>query len=168
MELLCCVVNGHRMVEAILTGFLDIGIHGATVVDAKGMGEIITTQIPIFAGFKSMFPVGGGHTYLLLEHLKGSCVFAIDCDQKSIDQAKKNLLKFSSRVSFFKINFLELFEKLPLEGESISGILIDPGISTFQLKHGSRGFSHSIDEKLDMRKDQTVELNAFDVVNSFR
>lgn len=79
----------------------------------------------------------GGHTYLLLEHFKGSCVFAIDCDQKSIDQAKKNLLKFSSRVSFFKINFLELFEKLPLEGESISGILIDPGISTFQLKHGS-------------------------------
>ncbi|MFH2006353.1 MAG: hypothetical protein ABI333_07195 [bacterium] len=74
MELLCCVVNGHRMVEAILTGFLDIGIHGATVVDAKGMGEIITTQIPIFAGFKSMFPVGGGHTYLLLSVIEDELI----------------------------------------------------------------------------------------------
>ena len=72
MELLFCIVRGHRFVEEILTGFLDVGIHGATVVDAKGMGEILTTQVPIFAGFKSMFPVGGGHTYLILA--------AVDCD----------------------------------------------------------------------------------------
>ena len=66
MELMCTIVRQHRLVEEILTGFLDVGIHGATVVDAKGMGEILTTQVPIFAGFKSLFPVGGGHTYLIM------------------------------------------------------------------------------------------------------
>jgi nitrogen regulatory protein PII len=66
MELLFCIIRQHRLVEEVLTGFLDIGIHGATVMDAKGMGEILTTQVPIFAGFKSMFPVGGGHSYVIM------------------------------------------------------------------------------------------------------
>ncbi len=66
MELLCAIVKHHRLVEEILTGYLDVGIHGATVLDAKGMGEILTTQVPIFAGFKSLFPVGGGHAYLVM------------------------------------------------------------------------------------------------------
>ena len=69
MELLFCVVHGHRLVEDLLTGFLDVGIRGATVVDAKGMAEILTTQVPIFAGFKSLFPVGGGHTYVIMSAL---------------------------------------------------------------------------------------------------
>lgn len=66
MELLCAIVRQHRLVEEILTGYLDVGLQGASVVDAKGMGEILTTQVPIFAGFKSLFPVGGGHTYLIM------------------------------------------------------------------------------------------------------
>jgi len=66
MELLFCIVRQHRLVEEVLTGFLEVGIHGATVIDAKGMGEILTTQVPIFAGFKSLFPVGGGHTYVIM------------------------------------------------------------------------------------------------------
>ncbi len=70
MELLFCIVHGHRKVEELLTGFLDVGISGATVVDARGMGEILTTQVPIFAGFKSLFPVGGGHTYLIISALE--------------------------------------------------------------------------------------------------
>ena len=65
-ELLVCIVRSHRLVEEVLTGYLDVGIHGATVIDAKGMAEILTTQVPIFAGFKSLFPVGGGHTYVIL------------------------------------------------------------------------------------------------------
>lgn len=70
MKLLICIVKSHRQVEAILTGFVEIGVRGATVVDGRGMGQIIATSIPIFAGFKSLFPVGGGATYLVLSVLE--------------------------------------------------------------------------------------------------
>lgn len=66
MELLVCIVKSHRHAEDILTGFLELGVRGATVVDARGMGQIIATDIPIFAGFKTLFPVGGGATYGIL------------------------------------------------------------------------------------------------------
>lgn len=66
MELLVCIVKSHHQAEEILTGFLELGVRGATVIDARGMGQIISTDIPIFAGFKALFPVGGGATYTLL------------------------------------------------------------------------------------------------------
>lgn len=66
LELMVCIVKSHRKVEEMLTGFLELGIRGATVVDVKGMGQIITTQIPIFTGFKSLFPGWGADTYMIL------------------------------------------------------------------------------------------------------
>jgi nitrogen regulatory protein PII len=66
MKLLVCIVKNHRHAEDILTGFLELGVRGATVVDGRGMGQIVASDIPIFAGFKSLFPVGGGATYLVL------------------------------------------------------------------------------------------------------
>lgn len=65
-ELLVCVVKSHGHVEEILTGFLELGVRGATVSDVKGMGQIISFDIPIFAGFKSLFPGGGANTYMIL------------------------------------------------------------------------------------------------------
>ena len=65
-ELLICIVKEHHLVEEILTGFLEIGIRGATVVDARGMGQILSTEVPIFAGFRSLFPGGSAGTYLIL------------------------------------------------------------------------------------------------------
>jgi nitrogen regulatory protein PII len=56
----------HHILEEILTGFLEIGIKGATVLDARGMGQIIATDIPIFAGFKALFPGGSSGTYMIL------------------------------------------------------------------------------------------------------
>ncbi len=66
MELFVCIVKSHRHVEEILTGFLEFGIRGATVVDGKGMGQIISLEIPIFSGFKSLFPGGGASTYMII------------------------------------------------------------------------------------------------------
>ena len=65
-ELLVCIVKNHRHVEEILTGFLELGIRGATVADVKGMGQIIMKDIPIFTGFESLFPGGGTHTFMLM------------------------------------------------------------------------------------------------------
>lgn len=66
MELLVIVVKDHRQVEEILTGFLELGIRGATVADVRGMGQIISSEIPIFTGFKSLFPGWGTDTHMIL------------------------------------------------------------------------------------------------------
>ena len=65
-ELLVCIVKDHHQVEEILTGFLELGIRGATVVDGRGMGQILSTDVPIFAGFRNLFPGGSSGTYVIL------------------------------------------------------------------------------------------------------
>lgn len=78
MELLVSIVKSHRHAEEILTGFLELGIRGATVIDGRGMGQVIATDIPIFAGFKSLFPVGGGATYVILSVMDDDLVAAAE------------------------------------------------------------------------------------------
>ena len=73
-ELLVCVVKDHHQVEEMLEGFLELGIRGATVLDGRGMGQILTTEIPIFAGFKSLFPGGTSGTYMILSVVNGEQV----------------------------------------------------------------------------------------------
>ncbi len=68
-QLLLAAVKGHRRVEAALQGFLELGLPGATVVDAKGMGQIVSSELPIFSGFRSLFPGGGEESYLVLSVL---------------------------------------------------------------------------------------------------
>ncbi len=65
-RLLVAIVKGHARVERIMEGFLEIGVGGATVIDAKGMGQIISTEMPIFSGFRSLFPASGEESYLIL------------------------------------------------------------------------------------------------------
>lgn len=65
-DLLVCLIKDFRHVDEILAGFLELGITGATVVDARGMGEIITQDIPVFSGLRSLFPRGDLHTYMIM------------------------------------------------------------------------------------------------------
>jgi nitrogen regulatory protein P-II 1 len=65
-QLLVAIVKGHARVERIMEGFLEIGVGGATVIDAKGMGQIISTEMPIFSGFRSLFPGSGEESYMIL------------------------------------------------------------------------------------------------------
>ena len=55
MTLLVFICNKPDMLEEVLEGFLEIGVTGATVLDTIGMGQILSTEVPIFAGFRSMF-----------------------------------------------------------------------------------------------------------------
>lgn len=66
MQMIVVVVKDHRHVEEILTGFLELGLRGATVIDVRGMGQIVSSQIPIFTGFKSLFPGWGADTYMIM------------------------------------------------------------------------------------------------------
>jgi len=68
-QLMFAAVKGHHLVERVLEGFLELGLPGATVIDAKGMGQIVTTELPIFTGFRSLFPGGGEPSYLILSVL---------------------------------------------------------------------------------------------------
>ena len=68
-QLLIAVVKGHRRVEAVMEGFLELGLPGATVLDAKGMGQIVSTDLPIFSGFRSLFPGSGEESYMILSVL---------------------------------------------------------------------------------------------------
>jgi nitrogen regulatory protein PII len=55
MVLLVYVCNQAEKLDEILEGFLEIGITGATVIDSVGMGQIISSEVPIFAGFRALF-----------------------------------------------------------------------------------------------------------------
>ena len=69
-QLLIAAVKGHRRVEAVMEGFLELGLPGATVLDARGMGQIVSKDLPIFSGFRALFPGSGEESYLVLSVLR--------------------------------------------------------------------------------------------------
>ena len=73
-ELLVCVVMDHHQVEEILTGFLELGVRGATVLDSRGMGSILGNEVPIFAGFRSLFPGSAAGNYVIVSVLSDELV----------------------------------------------------------------------------------------------
>jgi nitrogen regulatory protein PII len=96
-ELLVCIVKDHHQVEEILTGFLEMGIKGATVMDARGMGQILSTDVPIFAGFKALFPGGSSGTYVILSIVENDRVDeAIDL----ADEVCGSLSKAGTGIAF--------------------------------------------------------------------
>lgn len=90
MHLLVIVVKDHRHVEEILTGFLELGIRGATVADVRGMGQIISSEIPIFTGFKSLFPGWGADTHMILS------VVDAGSGEKAVEMAREVCGNFES------------------------------------------------------------------------
>ncbi len=108
----------------------------------------------------------GGHSENLLKNFPDCKVIGIDVDEESLVCAKKRLSPFGDRFSFKKMNFVDVPKLLDL-GE-VSGIIVDPGISMFQLKDSQRGFSHSLQGPLDMRKDRTQSISAEKILNSFK
>jgi nitrogen regulatory protein PII len=55
MTLLVFICNQPEKLEEVLEGFLEVGLTGATVIDTVGMGQILSSEVPIFAGFRSLF-----------------------------------------------------------------------------------------------------------------
>ena len=69
LELMFCVIKDYRQVDMILEGFLELGISGATVVDARGMAQVLKTDVPIFAGLSSLFPGGNSDSHVIMSVL---------------------------------------------------------------------------------------------------
>ncbi len=66
MVLLAIVLSDAQNLEEVLEGFLELGIQGATILSAQGMGEYLAQEVPIFAGLRGLFPGGDGRHRLLL------------------------------------------------------------------------------------------------------
>ncbi|MFW6159936.1 MAG: P-II family nitrogen regulator [Acidobacteriota bacterium] len=70
MRLLIIILNKVEKLEEILEGFLEIGITGATVIESTGMGQILSEEVPIFAGLRFMFSGARPHNKTILSVIK--------------------------------------------------------------------------------------------------
>jgi len=110
---------------------------------------------------------GGGHALEILRRTAPSgIVIGLDWDEKVIYEAKKTLMPFGERVKIFRENFIHLPELLrEIKIEQVDGILLDLGLSSFQLENGERGFSFLMEGPMDMRMDQRLDQTAAYLVN---
>ena len=112
---------------------------------------------------------GAGHSSQIARRLSGEGrLFGFDQDAAAIEAAAKRLEPYKDRVSIIRSNYSEMRERLSELGvRSADGILLDLGVSSYQLDDAQRGFSYRADAPLDMRMDQRQKLSAREVVNGY-
>lgn len=112
---------------------------------------------------------GGGHAFAVCERLseKGR-FYGIDQDAAAIEAAGRRLEKFGDRAAVIRDNYCNAREALRGRGvEYVDGIVLDLGVSSYQLDTIERGFTYKYDTPLDMRMDQRQKLTARDIVNGY-
>jgi 16S rRNA (cytosine1402-N4)-methyltransferase len=111
---------------------------------------------------------GGGHSYEIAKRLDTGLLIAIDQDEAAIKAASAKLAPLGERARVVRSNFCHVSDVLDSLGiEKIDGILLDLGVSSYQLDTPERGFSYMADAPLDMRMDARAEKTAYDVVNTY-
>lgn len=111
---------------------------------------------------------GAGHSKEILKRLsKKGLLVGIDRDEDALNAAKENLKDFLN-VKFVKGNHDNIKQILDdLNIEKVDGILLDLGVSSYQLDERNRGFSYLGENELDMRMDKSQKLTAKEVVNTY-
>lgn len=112
---------------------------------------------------------GGGHSYEICKHLgeKGRLI-GIDQDADAIRAAGERLKEFGDKVTIIRNNYCNAKTALAEIGIShVDGIVLDLGVSSYQLDTVERGFTYKYDTALDMRMDQRQSLTARDIVNEY-
>lgn len=112
---------------------------------------------------------GGGHAYEVCRRLgeKGS-IIGIDQDAAAIEAASARLKDFGEKVTIVRSNYCDMKSKLhELEIDKVDGIVLDLGVSSYQLDTAERGFSYREDAPLDMRMDTRQKMTARDIVNDY-
>lgn len=112
---------------------------------------------------------GGGHAYEVCRQLsaKGSLI-GIDQDEAAIEAAGERLQEFSEQVTIIRSNYCNMKKELEKIGVlSVDGIVLDLGVSSYQLDNAERGFTYREDVPLDMRMDQRGSRTAKDLVNTY-
>lgn len=111
---------------------------------------------------------GAGHSSAILEKLSSrGMLIGIDQDKEALEAASKRLQKFNN-VKYVHNNFYNIDDILKeLEISQIDGILMDLGVSSYQLDNAERGFSYMQDAPLDMRMNSDSSFSAYEVVNQY-
>ena len=113
---------------------------------------------------------GGGHSEKIAEMLsENGCLIGIDRDNDAISAASQRLSRFNN-VKYVHSNFSEIknaVSSLGLEERGLDGVLLDLGVSSYQLDTAERGFSYMNDAPLDMRMNREDTFTAYDVVNTY-
>ena len=111
---------------------------------------------------------GGGHSERILEKLSANgMLIGLDKDQDALDYTN-NRLKHFPNLKTFHTDFKAVEDVVDyLELQGIDGVLLDLGVSSYQLDTPHRGFSFRFDSPLDMRMDKTQKLTAYDIVNTY-
>lgn len=110
---------------------------------------------------------GAGHSLEIIKILDRGFLYAFDQDDYAIKYARERLKDFSN-YKIIKSNFRYLKQKLAEEGiHQIDGLLLDLGLSSFQIDDESRGFTYLKDTSLDMRMDQSQTLTAETILNTY-
>ena len=111
---------------------------------------------------------GGGHSFHILEKLsKKGKLIGIDRDKEAISAAELKLKDFNNKIICHG-NHDDIKRILAELGiAKVDGILLDLGISSYQIDEAERGFSYMLDSKLDMRMNREDKLSAYEVVNKY-
>ncbi len=111
---------------------------------------------------------GGGHSFEIASRLVDGRLIAIDQDEAAIKAASARLAPLGERAVVVRSNFSQVANVLDDLGiAEIDGILLDLGVSSYQLDTAERGFSYRSDAPLDMRMDRRSEKTAYTVVNTY-
>lgn len=112
---------------------------------------------------------GGGHSYEICRRLSGKGrLIGIDQDAAAIEAATERLGEFKDRVKIIRSNYCNIKGELGKLGiTSVDGVILDLGVSSYQLDEAERGFTYREDVPLDMRMDQRQTRTARDIVNEY-
>lgn len=111
---------------------------------------------------------GAGHSAKIVEKLTTGKLIGIDKDSEALEVCKERLKPFGDKVVFVKNdfkNYKQILEELKIS--KVDGVLLDLGVSSYQLDNAERGFSFRFNAKLDMRMDLSQNLDAYTVVNTY-
>lgn len=108
----------------------------------------------------------GGHAYEIVNRNPKAFLIGFDIDEKSLLRAKEKLQPFADRVELYHSDFRYLPD-IKIEFSKIRGILLDLGMSSFQLDSPERGFSFSKEGPLDMRMDLRNKITAHKIINKY-
>lgn len=110
----------------------------------------------------------GGHSSEILKRIPNGHLYAFDRDESAIAESRERLSKIGDNFTLIHNRFSQLKKELTKYGiTSISGMVLDLGVSSPQFDEAQRGFSYRFDAPLDMRMDQSQEISAWTIVNTW-
>lgn len=111
---------------------------------------------------------GGGHACEVCRRLTTGHLYGIDQDEAAVAAAGERLKPFGEKVTILRNNYCNMKTALAERGiTGVDGIVLDLGVSSYQLDQSERGFSYRFDAPLDMRMDRRQTVTARDIVNGY-